>query len=628
MPQHGLVFKRVNLLRARRVFLPLLAATGLALLSGCAGGGGSQGGVVTPPPAPPTGLSTLVEVMTDTPVGARQASTLFGTPAGLRATLAPLVNTGAAFSTSLAGVTFTGQSATVNLPGETLLVSVRLGQQVNSAVVRLPGVAGQRLRLWAAAENGVDFNQDGDSQDLLIRAVSFVDTAADGVSDNLFLFERLYSGAVNTRSAAGIRFMDLNGDGVLNAAQGELVMADQDNDGAADPTDSDDDNDGFLDPEDNDDDNDGVADGSDTTDTDNDNDGVLNFTDPDFTDGLIPSAGGASLNSARQLVQSAFYFRSQIPADLDRFTNAHQMMGALSDIYSSYLTAPDMTALTQGLSGQVSGVGVQLENNPTGGTRIKALVAGGPAATAGVLAGDVLLGVGGMDTSRVTPTEASGLLRGPQNSSVLLTLGRSSQRLNFVLSRATLLFNPVSVSRPAATVLQVTLSAFDTGSAGQVKAAIDAEAGLTGLILDLQGNPGGLVDEAVTLADYFLSGGNIVTLAPFGAASTISTASNQASDITLPLAVLTDPNSASASEIFAAAIKENNRGNVVGQITFGKGIVQYIYTFSGGDGLKLTAAGYLTPLGNNIHGVGVSPTHPVSTGADPVAVALGLLGAN
>lgn len=613
--------------RRRPVFL-LLAAVGLGLLVGCAGGGGSQAGVVTPPAPTPTGVSTLVEVMTDTPVGARQASSLFTTPAGLRATLPVLINTGAGFSTSLAGVTFTGQSATVNLAGETLLVSVRLGQQVNSATVRLPGVAGQRLRLWVAAENGVDFNQDGDSQDLLLHAVSMVDTAGDGVSDNLFLFERLFSGAMNTRSAAGIRFMDLNGDGVLNNAQGELLMADQDNDGAGDPTDSDDDNDGFLDPEDNDDDNDGTPDGSDTTDTDTDNDGVANFSDPDFSDSLIPAAGGSSLASARQLVGSAFYFRSQIPADLNRFTNAHQMMASLSDVYSTYLTAPDMTALTQGLAGQVSGVGVQLENNPTGGTRIKALVAGGPAATAGVLVGDVLLGVGGMDTSRVTPTEASGLLRGPQGSRVLLTLGRGSQRLNFVLVRATLLFNPVSVSRPAATVLQVNLSAFDTGSAGQVKAAIDAEAGLTGLILDLRGNPGGLVDEAVTLADYFLSGGNIVTLAPFGAATTTNTASSQATDINLPLVVLTDPNSASASEIFAAAIKENNRGSVVGQITYGKGIVQYIYTFSGGDGLKLTAAGYLTPLGNNIHGVGVTPTHPLASSADPLPVALGLLGAN
>ncbi len=600
-----------------------LALTGL--LTACGGGGGGGGTTAPPPAGGATGVPTKVEVEATPAVSARGASNLFTVAPGLRPSLPPLGGGGGAFTVSVGGQTVS-PGGTVPLTGTSATLTVsQPGATAAHAALRLPGVTGQRARLRVAAENGTDLNQNGTANDLLLWAIVIVDTGDDGTADSLYIHERLPTGATFTRSVQGIRFVDINGDGVLNTADGDVLMADQDNDGISDITDTDDDGDGLLDGEDTDDDNDGIADDADTQDTDNDNDGTLNFADPDFTDGLFPSVNTASLAQVKTLVQENFWFREQLPANLNAFTHPIPLTATLNDVYSAYLTAPELTALTQNLSGIITGIGVVLTAAEGGGVQVAQVLAGSGAVDAGVQVGDRIVGVGGLDTSAATTAEAAGLIRGAANTTVFLTLERGTTRLNLIVQRRVLTFPLVSSVDEGGGVLRVVVNSYGNGVAQSLRNAVAAAAPATGVIVDLRGNPGGLVNEATSMADDFLSSGTIVTLDLFNGADQVTNATQSGADTQLPLVVLVDGGSASASEIFCAAIKENNRGRIVGQTTFGKGIVQFVYTLPAGDGLKLTTAAYLTPQGNNIHGIGVSPTDPVAQGTDPVPVAKGLL---
>lgn len=157
---------------------------------------------------------------------------------------------------------------------------------------------------------------------------------------------------------------------------------------------------------------------------------------------------------------------------------------------------------------------------------------------------------------------------------------------------------------------------FNKGLHNRLDAAVKdlRKQGMQGLVLDLRQNPGGLMDEAIKVADYLVPEGDIVRYEPRFADSYTYRASGPGLDI--PFVVLVDKYSASASEIVAAAVKDRGAAPIVGEKTFGKGIIQSILPLGNGGGLKVTSARYLTPSGNDIHGVGIEPDVPVLAGPD------------
>jgi len=250
-----------------------------------------------------------------------------------------------------------------------------------------------------------------------------------------------------------------------------------------------------------------------------------------------------------------------------------------------------------------------------------------PAAAAGLLAGDIILTIDGVDTLGLTLDALSSAMRGPAGSQVELTVRQpdaDAPRQVRVERREIDVPSVAWVMLPGSPVALVRLSQFADGAHDELTAALGAAraAGARGLVLDLRDNPGGLLHEAVGVAGEFLTGGTIVQVQQRDGSRTIEkdpdSAAGAATD--LPLAVLINGGSASSAEIVAGALKENGRAPLIGERTFGTGTVLSTYPLSDGSAVLLGTALWLTPDGHAIKEAGITPTHIVSlpAGAAPL----------
>ncbi|MDP9406000.1 MAG: S41 family peptidase [Actinomycetota bacterium] len=292
------------------------------------------------------------------------------------------------------------------------------------------------------------------------------------------------------------------------------------------------------------------------------------------------------------------------------------MLEALGDPYAEYYDAEAFTAFNDLLDGEFSGVGLVLEEKPAGVTVVTVLE-GAPAARAGVEVGERIVSVDGKDVRDLPIDVIVDRVKGDAGTEVTLGLaGGSAGRREITLTR-----ERIDVPNIESRLLDdgggyVKLLQFSSDSGDRVRKAVDdlVDAGARGIVLDLRGNPGGLLPEAVNVASVFIEEGPIVSVREREAAPKTLTARGDARE-SLPLVVLVDKGSASASEIVAGAVQDAGRGTIVGQPTFGKGTVQTIQELTAGGGLKFTTAEYFTPSGDSIEGVGVRPDEVVE-GAD------------
>ena len=292
------------------------------------------------------------------------------------------------------------------------------------------------------------------------------------------------------------------------------------------------------------------------------------------------------------------------------------MVQALGDPYSMYLNADSYGALRQELEPGFSGIGVYVDDKETGGVSYVTVVApmkGSPGEKAGLMAGDRLLEVNGQDLVGKKATDAVKLIRGPRGTSVKLTVLRGDkEQFSRDIVREDIPYPTIEHKMLADGIGYVRLYQFNQTIGKQTGDAVaDLKSkGARGIILDLRHNPGGLLDEAVSVASYFVPKGRVVSVV-YGDGSQ-RTYDSDSSGLGLPLVVLVDEGSASAAEIVAGAIKDRNAGILVGNKTFGKGSVQNVTPLSGGGGLRLTIAKYLTPSGASINKVGIPPNVEVA----------------
>ncbi len=232
----------------------------------------------------------------------------------------------------------------------------------------------------------------------------------------------------------------------------------------------------------------------------------------------------------------------------------------------------------------------------------------GPARVAGVRPGDTIMAVDGSSTAALPFHEAMGRILGRPGSKVTLRILRAGRPMQFELVRRTYLLHPVH-ARLERGVGVLRLDTFSKGTAAASAAAVArlTRAGAKAIVVDLRGNPGGLLDQAVGVVSLFLpSGSSIVSLA--GAHKPLRIIYSRGGEAsTIPLAVLVDGGSASASEVVAGALKDHGRASIVGEPTYGKSLVQEIVRLPSGAALKLTVARYLTPAGVDISRNGVQP---------------------
>jgi carboxyl-terminal processing protease len=295
---------------------------------------------------------------------------------------------------------------------------------------------------------------------------------------------------------------------------------------------------------------------------------------------------------------------------------------AIGDPYSDYLTQSEYESLMSGLSGGFGGLGIYIDEAADGYIVIVSPIAGTPAEEAGLRPGDKIAEVDGEDFRFITVNEASSRLRGDPGTKVTLGILRAgaSGMLTFEITRAWIEIDPVEYEMSGSDVGLIRLTSFNELTTQRLDQAIQAlkGQGARGIVLDLRNNGGGLLDQAFSVADRFLRPGQVVlNVIQKSGDPEVRTSSGQGY-VDLPLVVLVNEGTASASEIVAGAIKDNDMGTLVGTTTYGKGSIQNVWFFAAGGGLKLTTARFATPAGVLIEGEGIQPHETVEEPWDQV----------
>lgn len=289
------------------------------------------------------------------------------------------------------------------------------------------------------------------------------------------------------------------------------------------------------------------------------------------------------------------------------------LFAGLGDPYSEYYTKEEYEALMEDTSGSFAGIGLVVTAGEDNLITVVSPIEGTPAAKAGIRSGDKILAVDGTTYLGSELNEATKAMRGTPGTEVTITIRREGTGVlkneDKTLTRAEINVKTVNARLLEDQVGYVQVTQFNETTAEEFDQALRSlmDQGAEHLVLDLRNNPGGLLDMVITMADNVLGEGKIVTTVDKQKKEDVATSDKE--HIGIPMVVLVNEGSASASEIMTGALKDNNRALVLGKTTFGKGIVQRIYPLGAGKGggFKLTMAEYLTPKGTHIHEVGIAP---------------------
>jgi carboxyl-terminal processing protease len=286
------------------------------------------------------------------------------------------------------------------------------------------------------------------------------------------------------------------------------------------------------------------------------------------------------------------------------------------DGHTIYLTPEELAAEQDALDGRLTGVGIVIDRR-AGTPLIVSVLDGSPADRAGVRAGDLITVIDGARVSRLPLDELSDRVRGEPGTSVRLGIERGDEpeTIELEVERGTIEIAPATWARvPGSQVGVVRIVQFSSRAGREVRLAIRSvlEAGATGIVLDLRGNPGGLVDEAISVVGAFIEEGTAYL--ERGRDDVVRDVAIRGGLISaeVPLVVLVDYGSASAAEILAASLRDNGRATIVGESTFGTGTVLNTFTLSDGSAIRLAVRDWLTPSGEHVFRVGVTPDEIVA----------------
>lgn len=285
---------------------------------------------------------------------------------------------------------------------------------------------------------------------------------------------------------------------------------------------------------------------------------------------------------------------------------------SLEDPYSAYMTQDEFGSLMEETSGSFGGIGVVVTPGDDNLITVVSSIEGTPGEKAGIKSGDKIIGVDKKEFMAENMNDAVKLMKGEPNTEVTLTIMRKktakeNEILDIPITREIIRIETVKSNIIDDDIGYIKISSFDDLTYNDFKEQLDklGKENIQGLIIDLRNNPGGLLDRTVQIADELLGEGDIVYTQTKDGKRQYERSDKKMVDY--PLAILINGGSASASEILSGAIKDHNRGVLIGTKTFGKGVVQTIHGLKDGSGIKLTTSEYFTPNGINIHGVGIEP---------------------
>ena len=288
---------------------------------------------------------------------------------------------------------------------------------------------------------------------------------------------------------------------------------------------------------------------------------------------------------------------------------------ALGDEYTEYIPADEMKEYTQDIMGNFVGIGIYMIQNTEENTiEVLSPIKDSPAEKAGILAGDIIVGVDGVNYTGDEIDTVANNIKGEEGTTVKIEIRRGEENLTFDIERAKVITNPVLSEKLENNIGYLQITSFDEGTAEDFKNKFNSlkDQEITSLIIDLRNNGGGIVEEALQIIDYIVPKGQEILITVDKDQKEEIEKSKDDVLIDMPIVVLVNEYSASASEIVAGALKDLNEATLVGKTTYGKGVIQQLLSLSNGAGLKVTVEEYYTPNRTKIDGVGIKPNEEVN----------------
>ena len=312
-------------------------------------------------------------------------------------------------------------------------------------------------------------------------------------------------------------------------------------------------------------------------------------------------------------IDDYFYFEKDSAKQEEAYYDG--IMAGLDDPYSVYYTAEEYQELLEEDSGEFSGVGAVVTQDENKNVKIVRTIKNSPAQEAGLEADDIIVQVGDVEINGQDLDIVVKMIRGEVGTVAHIKVYRQSVNdyLEFDITRAIVTDETVTYEMKDNNIGYISVTQFYDNTDENFIEAIDAltAQGAEGFIIDLRDNPGGLLTSVVNMCDYIMPKGNIVTTKDKNGYIIKEYNATNDHTVDVPIVVLINGNSASASEIFAGAMKDTGKATLVGTTSFGKGIVQSVIPLSDGSAIKITIAKYFTPAGNDIHEIGVAPDYEV-----------------
>ena len=344
-----------------------------------------------------------------------------------------------------------------------------------------------------------------------------------------------------------------------------------------------------------------------------------NITDGEQT---ISSLFGGELSNDGQLSTTIKYIKSILDkyylSDIDEDKAIEGAIegyvASLGDPYTEYIPKDEMKEYTENLMGNYVGIGIYMSQNSKDNTIVVLTpIKYSPAEEAGILPGDVIKKIDGIEYTGEDMIAAANNIKGEEGTVVKLEILRGQEIKTFEITRKKITTNPVIAEKLENNIGYLEITSFDEDTAVNFKGRYEElkAQGITSLIIDLRNNGGGLVDETLKIADYIVPKGKelLVTVDKDGKEEIEKSQEDVLID--MPIVVLVNENSASSSEILAGALKDLNEATIVGTTTYGKGVIQQLLTLRNGAGLKVTVEEYYTPNRTKINGVGIEPNEKV-----------------
>lgn len=319
-----------------------------------------------------------------------------------------------------------------------------------------------------------------------------------------------------------------------------------------------------------------------------------------------------TLNRYRNIIDK--YYLGEVDEEKLKEGAIKGYIEGLDDPYTEYISKEEMKDYLEDTMGNFVGIGIYMvKNTEANKVQVLAPIKNSPAEKAGILPGDLIVAVDGVNYTGDDMSVVSSKIKGEEGTTVTVEILRGTETKTFELKRENIKVNPVEGKVLANQIGYIEFSSFDEGTAKDFKAKYEElqKQGIKSLIIDLRNNGGGIVDEALEIADYIADKGSVLLYEVDKNNNEEIKKSEHDPIISMPIVILTNENTASSSEILAGALKDLGKAKTCGVKTYGKGVIQQVLTLGDGSGIKITSEKYLTPNKTEINKIGIEPDEKV-----------------